>query len=91
MKKHEIETQMLELSMNRDVAGLTKLVADLNQQIRKMDAWFDMFLDKFDRKMDTSETNTPIWQMYNKKFTEYEELKQSIKRVSYFREKYANI
>lgn len=82
---------MLELSMNRDVAGLTKLVADLNQQIRKMDAWFDMFLDKFDRKMDTSETNTPIWQMYNKKFTEYEELKQSIKRVSYFREKYANI
>lgn len=91
MKKHEIENKMLELSFNRDVAGLTNLVSDLNQQIRKMDAWFDLFLDKFDRKLDTSKTDTPIWKMYNKKFTEYEDLKQTIKRVSYYREKYVNI
>lgn len=91
MNAHEIESKMLELSLNHDVAGLSKMVADLNTQIRKLDAWFDMYLDKFDRKMDSTDTKTPIWQLYNKKFAEYETLKQSVKRVEYFRQKYANL
>lgn len=91
MTRFEIENKMLELAMASDVSGLTKLLTDLKVQRRKMDAWFDKYLDQFDNKMTKSASDSPLWKMYNKKFTEYQELEASIKRVNYYREKYANV
>lgn len=91
MTKFEIENKMLELAMAADVSGLTKLVSDLKTQRRKLDAWFDKYLEMFDNKMNKTSKADPVWKMYDKKFEEYQELEMSIKRVNYYREKYANV
>jgi hypothetical protein len=91
MTRFEIENKMLELAMSYDVAGLTTLLSDLKTQKRKLDAWFDKYLDMFDNKMNKTSKNDPVWKMYDKKFYEYQELEASIKRVNYYREKYANV
>jgi hypothetical protein len=91
MSRFEIENKMLELAMAADVAGLTKLLTDLKTQRRKLDAWFDKYLEMFDSKMNKTPKADPVWKMYDKKYSEYQELESSIKRVNYYREKYANV
>jgi hypothetical protein len=91
MTRNKIENQMLEFAMASDVAGLTQLLSDLKTQRRKLDAWFDKYLDMFDSKMTKTGKEDPVWKMYDKKFYEYQELEANIKRVNYYREKYANV
>ncbi len=91
MNRYEVENKMLEFAMSYDVAGLTTLLGDLKAQKRKLDAWFDKYLDMFDSKMNKTAKNDPVWKMYDKKFVEYQELEANIKRVNYYREKYANV
>ncbi len=91
MTGNKIENQMLEFAMASDVAGLTQLLSDLKTQRRKLDAWFDKYLEMFDNKMTKTGKEDPVWKMYDKKFYEYQELEQNIKRVNYYREKYANV
>ena len=43
-----------------------------------MDKWFDKYLDMFDKKMDSSNPDTPIWKLYNTKSQEYSELNEII-------------
>ena len=50
----------------------------------KMDRFFSLFLEKFDRKMDPNKTNTPIWDLYKKKTKEYNELCQKIRNTEYW-------
>ena len=49
-----------------------------------MDKFFSMFLDKFERKMDPDNTDTPIWKLYKQKMKEYGELERSIKSSNYY-------
>jgi hypothetical protein len=60
-------------------------------QKMKMDKFFSMYLDKFDRKMDPDNTKTPIWDLYKKKLNEYSELNRSLKAAEYFMKKQANV
>jgi hypothetical protein len=50
----------------------------------KLDKFFSLFLDKFERKMDPENTDTPIWKLYKTKLKEYEELQRSIKSSTYY-------
>jgi len=89
--RHSIESKMLDLTVQRDVAGLNNLLSDLLKQRKKMDVWFDKYLDTVQKQMNPSEPNSPVWKLYNSKFSEYEDLQASIKSVNYFREKYDNV
>ena len=53
-------------------------------QRMKMDRFFTMFLDKFERKMDPEKPNTPIWKLYREKVKEYGELEQQIRNCDYW-------
>jgi hypothetical protein len=86
--RHTIESKMLDLTIQRDVAGLNNLLSDLLKQRKKMDVWFDKYLDAVEKQMKPSEPDSPVWKLYNSKFSEYEDLQASIKSVNYFREKY---
>jgi hypothetical protein len=50
----------------------------------KMDKFFTMFLDKFERKMDPEKPNTPIWKLYKQKHKEYGDLVQKIRHIDYW-------
>ena len=50
----------------------------------KMDKFFSMFLEKFERKMDPDKTDTPIWKLYKSKLKEYGELQREIKATEYW-------
>lgn len=82
-----IENQTLNFAVMRDLMGLEKLLKDLTMQRKKLDAWFDKYIDKFDRQMDPADPKTAVWVLYHKKFSEYEELNGCITTVTYYRDK----
>jgi hypothetical protein len=57
---------------------------DLLVQKMKLDKFFSMFLEKFERQMDPDNTNTPIWKLYKNKLKEYGLIDQEIKNTEYW-------
>jgi hypothetical protein len=57
----------------------------------KLDKFFSMFLEKFERKMDPDNTNTPIWKLYKTKLKEYEKVDREIKSTMYWINKEKNV
>jgi len=53
----------------------------------KLDKFFSMFLEKFEKKMDPDNTNTPIWKLYKDKLKEYDKVDQEIKSLGYWIQK----
>jgi len=50
----------------------------------KLNVFFDLFLEKFDSKLNKGDKKTnPHWKLYNDKFVEYEELERGIKYTKY--------
>lgn len=60
-------------------------------QKMKLNRFFTKYLDKFSNKMKPENTNTPIWDLYNKKLKEYEEIDYGIKTNAYYISKYRNV
>lgn len=50
----------------------------------KLDKFFSMYLDKFGSKMDSDNTNTPIWALYKTKLKEYDKVTTQIKHLDYW-------
>ena len=63
---------------------------ELLLQKMKLDKFFSKYLEKFDRKMDPENTNTPIWKLYRSKFDEYSKINQELRNLEYYikREQY---
>ena len=70
---------------------LQKLYNSFLGERMKMDKFFTMYLDKFEKKMDPDNTKTPIWDLYKKKLKEYSEIQQAIKAANYFIGKQAHV
>lgn len=66
---------------------LQKTYSKLLSERMKLDKFFSLYLDKFERKMDQENTNTPIWNLYKKKLKEYSDLGQTIKAAEYYLKK----
>ena len=60
---------------------------DLQVQKMKLDKFFSMYLEKFERKMDPDNTNTPIWKLYKEKLKEYDKVDYEIKATKYWMQK----
>lgn len=50
----------------------------------KLDKFFTLFLDKFDKDMDAEKPNTPVWKLYKQKSAEYNKLCQEIRNTEYW-------
>jgi hypothetical protein len=57
----------------------------------KLDKFFSMFLEKFERKMDSDKTDTPIWKLYKTKLKEYDKVSQELKHTEYWIKKEQNV
>lgn len=71
------------MSMNELAAKLN----DLQVEKMKLDKFFSMFLEKFERKMDPDNTNTPVWKLYKDKLKEYDKIDHEIKATKYWIQK----
>jgi len=59
----------------------------------KLDMFFDMFLEKFDSKLNKGDKKTnPYWKLYNAKYSEYEEVSRGINYTKHLlRQKGCNV
>jgi len=76
--------QLSAMAGERNYQGIADAKAQLLVERMKLDKFFSMFLDKFERKMDPENTNTPIWKLYKQKMKEYGELERTIKSSNYY-------
>lgn len=60
---------------------------ELILQKMKLDKFFSMYLEKFERQMDSDKTDTPIWKLYKSKLKEYEKISYEIKANEYWLKK----
>ena len=70
---------------------MTEQLHDLTVQKMKLDKFFSMFLEKFERQMDPDRTDTPVWKLYKNKLKEYEKVDHEIKTTRYWINKERNV
>jgi hypothetical protein len=71
--------------------NLTEKYNSLQIEKMKLDKFFSMFLEKFERKMDADKTDTPIWKLYKAKLKEYDKVNQELKHTEYWIKKEQNV
>lgn len=79
-----IEQQIIKLASDSDYEGLASAKGNLLIERMKLDKFFSMFLDKFEKKMDADNVETPIWKLYKTKLKEYDSIQRSIKLSDYY-------
>jgi len=57
---------------------------DLLMKKMKLDKFFTMYLDKFDKQMDSENPNTAVWKLFKQKSTEYNKISQEIRNIEYW-------
>ena len=70
---------------------LTEKYNSLQIEKMKLDKFFSMFLEKFERKMDSDVTDTPVWKLYKVKLKEYDKVSQELKNTKYWITKENNV
>ena len=71
--------------------NLTEKYNFLQIEKMKLDKFFSMFLEKFERKMDPDKTDTPVWKLYKTKLKEYDKVNQELKHTEYWIKKEQNV
>jgi hypothetical protein len=79
--------KIVSMATDRDFNAMRTLYGQLLVERMRLDKFFSMYLDKFERKMDPEKSNTPIWDLYKKKMREYGDLQQTIKVAEYYMKK----
>jgi len=50
----------------------------------KLDKFFSMFLEKFEKQMDPDRVDTPVWKLYKAKQKEYDTGSRELKPTEYW-------
>lgn len=84
LSKQEYLDKFSLCAIDHDVVAVEKIKAVLVRERTVMDRWFDKYLEMFERKMSTEDTETPIWKLYKTKSKEYSELNGIIKTADIY-------
>jgi hypothetical protein len=76
---------------NNTMNELLSKKQELQVQKMKLDKFFSMFLEKFERKMDPDRTDTPVWKLYKTKLKEYDDISRQLKATDYWIRKEQNV
>lgn len=85
--KMTTESQILSCASYQDYNSIASRQSELLIERMKLDKFFSMYLDKFEKKMSHELTDTPIWSLYKKKLREYEDVQRAIKLSEYYLKK----
>ena len=91
LSKQEYLDKFSLCAYDQDVQALEKIKAVLVKERTVMDKWFDKYLEMFERKMSTEDTETPIWKLYKTKSKEYSELNGIIKTADIYIKKFKSV
>lgn len=91
LSKQEYLDKFSLCAYDQDVEALEKIKAVLVKERTIMDRWFDKYLEMFERKMSTEDTETPIWKLYKTKSKEYSELNGIIKTADIYIKKFKSV
>ena len=86
-----MESKIVSLAADRNYNALAELQSELTIQRMKLDKFFSLFLDKFEKKMHPDLTNTPVWNLYKTKMKEYESIQRYITLTNYYIKRGANV
>lgn len=86
-----MENKIVMFASNNDYAAIECLKQDMQVEKMKMDKFFTMFLDKFEKKMNPDITNTKVWDLYKAKMKEYENISRAIKLTDYYLKRGQNV
>jgi hypothetical protein len=86
-----MESKIVALATDRDYNGIADIQNELTIQRMKLDKFFTLFLDKFEKKMNPDITNTPVWNLYKTKLKEYESIQRSITLTTYYLKRHSNV
>jgi hypothetical protein len=86
-----MESKIVALATDRDYNGIADLQNELTIKRMKLDKFFTLFLDKFEKKMNPDVTNTPVWNLYKTKLKEYESIQRSITLTTYYLKRSSNV
>jgi hypothetical protein len=78
------QNQIVIAAALKDKQTIQSIHAELTSILRKMDYWFDMFLDRFDEKLSSCDRSDPVKKLYNSKFEEYSNISRTIKVAEYY-------
>lgn len=81
-------SKIVAFATDRNYNGIIEVQNHLFVERMKMDKFFSMFLDKFERNMDPDNTDTPIWKLYKAKLKEYADIQQAITAAKYYLTKF---
>lgn len=71
----------------RDRKSLESIYQELTKEKVIIGAFMTKFLDKFERKMNPDNPDTPIWNLYHAKMNEYTRIDNLIKYTQYYLER----
>lgn len=69
------------LRKNGDLKVLRK---EVDRERKKLEKFFDMFLDEYNGRLNTEKTNTPEWKLYKSKLNEYEQYDDAIQTIDHY-------
>ena len=81
------ESQILSYASYQNYDSIANRQSELLIERMKLDKFFSMYLDKFEKKMSPELTDTPVWSLYKKKLREYEDVQRAIKLSDYYLKK----
>lgn len=91
MYNMNMESKIVSLATDRNYKAIAELQSDLTIERMKMDKFFSMFLDKFEKKMNPDITDTPVWKLYKTKMKEYESIQRNITLTNYYLKRTNNV
>lgn len=86
-----MESKIVSLAADRNFEAIATLQGDLTIQRMRLDKFFTLFLDKFEKKMNSDVTNTPVWNLYKTKMKEYESIQRYITLTNYYLKRGVNV
>jgi hypothetical protein len=63
-----------EAYQNRDKSELENILKRINEDRSTLDKWFDLFIEKFDERMNKETRTSLLWRKYHEKFDLYSDL-----------------
>ena len=79
-----MESKIISMVTVRDYNGIAEIQNQLTVERMKLDKFFTLFLDKFEKKMNPDKPNTAIWNLYKSKIKEYDSIQRCITLTKYY-------
>lgn len=81
---NDFKFNLMKAVVEKNSESLYSMYIDLINRQTQLNKWFDLFLDKFNEKLENENRFSPVWNLYHHKLEEYQDLSRSINTVEFY-------